>query len=411
MNQLEKARFVERPQFFNGQTLFANDLQAIEAFNREMRWLHNRLLHQTGAIGNGYAIGGEAGASEIIIGAGMALDHLGREIVLLNDHNEPVPPVAGDDNGGSAYFYLTVSYPADDQLDVTETRTGFCDTVGAVRIQERPIVTWVRLKKTAAGALEVVDGSQRAAIKQGALVVIGQAAILDCKLESAISLKQRRSARPACRPYIQHGESNLYPSQFLFDSHEDEIMTKIAAYFREYSTLVFDIEVISIEYKPHIQLVVSHSYDDDGEYIKNKLDTYLIHGFKVLVDTMPASFAATPHYSARVEGSRYFDIPEAETHYSFVDSELFLTLPSPTNFTVQLRPNITDLYTVWKYRSLPYEDSITLLQQQYLENFNPSFPDENLTQFVRAYLNDLGVIAGAIFLPDDWKIVWMGVEG
>jgi hypothetical protein len=33
-------QFLERIQFFNGERLFAPDLQALETFNREMRWLH-----------------------------------------------------------------------------------------------------------------------------------------------------------------------------------------------------------------------------------------------------------------------------------------------------------------------------------------------------------------------------------
>ncbi|MEJ2750764.1 MAG: hypothetical protein P8183_23085, partial [Anaerolineae bacterium] len=205
MNLLDKTRFVERPQFFDGQTLFADDMQTVEAFNREMRWLHNRLLHQTGAIGNGYAVQGNKGDRVVVIGPGLALDHEGREIVLLEELSEPVPPISGDEAGGPAYFDLTVSYPHDDQLEVTETRIGFCDTAGAIRLREKPVVTWVRLQKTAAGSMEVKDGEQRAAIKRGELVVIARASVLNCQLNDVLSLKQRRSARPSCQPYIAAG--------------------------------------------------------------------------------------------------------------------------------------------------------------------------------------------------------------
>ena len=57
MGILDETKFVERVQFFNGQRLFASDLQSVEAFNREMRWLHNQSLHQPG-VGNGYAVRG-----------------------------------------------------------------------------------------------------------------------------------------------------------------------------------------------------------------------------------------------------------------------------------------------------------------------------------------------------------------
>ena len=55
MGILDETGFVERPAFFNGQRLFDSDLQALEAFNREMRWLHNQSLHQPG-IGRGLAV-------------------------------------------------------------------------------------------------------------------------------------------------------------------------------------------------------------------------------------------------------------------------------------------------------------------------------------------------------------------
>jgi len=43
MSILDETRFIERFQFFNGQRLFASDLQGADDFNREMRWLHNRI--------------------------------------------------------------------------------------------------------------------------------------------------------------------------------------------------------------------------------------------------------------------------------------------------------------------------------------------------------------------------------
>src|SRR5579884_4221766 len=74
-------QFLERLQFFNGQRLFAGDLQALEAFNREMRWLHNQSLHQAG-VGSGYAVSGAKGDREVIITPGYAIDACGHEIVL-----------------------------------------------------------------------------------------------------------------------------------------------------------------------------------------------------------------------------------------------------------------------------------------------------------------------------------------
>src|SRR5262252_2770057 len=123
MSILDETRFIERLQFFNGQRLFASDLQGIEEFNREMRWLHNKSLHQPG-IGNGYAVTGKKGDREVTIGPGYAIDALGREIVLGQDQIEPVPPVAGESDGSPVSYDLTVSYPPDADLEEAETRDG-----------------------------------------------------------------------------------------------------------------------------------------------------------------------------------------------------------------------------------------------------------------------------------------------
>jgi hypothetical protein len=109
MGILSETRFIERLQFFNGQRLFASDLQGLEAFNREMRWLHDRSLHQPG-IGSGFAVYGKKGDREIKIKPGYAIDSLGREIVLTETWIEPVPPVASEDDGKSVFYDLTVSY-------------------------------------------------------------------------------------------------------------------------------------------------------------------------------------------------------------------------------------------------------------------------------------------------------------
>ena len=98
MSILDQTRFIERQQFFNGQRLFKDDLQTLEVFNREMRWLHNKSLHQPG-IGNGFAVTGKKGDREVTIGPGYAIDREGREIVLIRDQIEAVPPTAGEPDG------------------------------------------------------------------------------------------------------------------------------------------------------------------------------------------------------------------------------------------------------------------------------------------------------------------------
>src|SRR3954447_8615084 len=120
MSLFDDTQAVERPVFFDGQQLYADDLTQLAGFHQAMRWLHNRSLHQPG-IGNGFAVAGKRGDREVTIGAGYATDVRGGEIVWPETVTEPVPPVAGDD-GLPVFYDLTVAYPEDEQLEEVETR-------------------------------------------------------------------------------------------------------------------------------------------------------------------------------------------------------------------------------------------------------------------------------------------------
>jgi hypothetical protein len=205
MGILDETRFVERLQFFNGQRLFADDLQGIEAFNREMRWLHNRSLHQYG-IGNGYAVRGDKGDREVWIGPGYALDARGREMVLTQPLTLQVPPVASDDDGNPVAYDLAVGYPEDEHLEEVETRAGACDTHGVVRLQEEPFFCWIRLAQDVRGQFTAEDPPEaKQAIEDGLLITLARVKILNCHLHKFVSIAERRDARPDCLPYLACG--------------------------------------------------------------------------------------------------------------------------------------------------------------------------------------------------------------
>src|SRR5262249_3087724 len=139
-----ETQFLERIQFFNGERLFATDLQTLEAFNREMRWLHNQSLHQPG-VGSGYAVAGNVGDPPGTSSPRYAPDSLGRELTSRESLPPRLPPGADNGSGGSVFYLLTVSYPADTDLKPSETRAGVCYQPGVVRLREEPVFCWVRL--------------------------------------------------------------------------------------------------------------------------------------------------------------------------------------------------------------------------------------------------------------------------
>jgi hypothetical protein len=253
MSLFDETRSVERPRFFDGQALFASDLDGIVAFHRAMRWLHNSSLHQHG-IGNGLAVSGKAGDREVHVQPGYALDSEGREIVLLDVQIEPVPPVAGERDGGPAWFDLTVSYPDDESLEESETREGICRRRGAVRLRERPVFCWVRLKRDVSDRLLPLSEKDALEIQAGLKIVLARAAVKNCKLYEDLSIAQRRNARPPVVPRIACGRAQPDWRAWMVEDPRSE--------------------------------------EEAGV------------GLRAMIDTSAAELAVTPCYSARVTGPR-----------------------------------------------------------------------------------------------------------
>lgn len=193
MSPIGNTRFIERNRFFNNERLLASDLDAIDDFARQMRWLHNRSLHQPG-VASGYAVSGSKGDSQVTVQPGYAIDVLGRETVLTRALIQPVPPTSGDGQGGPATYDLTVSYPA--TLPPSETRNADCASAipGTVRLEESPVFCWV--STTASN-----DALLRTEITSGLRLVLTRVQVLNCQIY-AISVAPRTDARPGVHPYI-----------------------------------------------------------------------------------------------------------------------------------------------------------------------------------------------------------------
>lgn len=220
MSIIGTARFTERIKFFEGQRLFASDLQDLERFNREMRWLHNQSLHQPG-VASGYAVTGNKDDREVTIQPGYAIDSTGREIVLTRPETLQVPPVANDGRGNPAYYDLTVAY--DEQpLEETETRDGVCASRSAIRLRERPVFCWVVLVSSntgtgpggLAGDLHPRDETLGKQLESGARIRLARAEVLNCKLNRPLSVVQRRNAKPPTQPYLSAGRTPTATSRW-----------------------------------------------------------------------------------------------------------------------------------------------------------------------------------------------------
>lgn len=284
MSIIGETRFVERSTFFDGQRLFASDLQGVEEFNRQMRWLHNQSLHQPG-IGAGFAASGAKGDREVSIQPGYAIDSVGREIVLTDAMVLAVPPVVGDDFGAPVFFDLTVSYPDARALNVAETREGVCGApTGAIRLRETPVFCWVRLGPAPDRLPR--DSELRDAVLGGMQLRLARAQVLNCKLEQPLSLAQRRNARPAAQPYVASGTA-------------DKLDWKVPA--GQAGASGFGVQLVAE------------------------------------VDSTQAAFRTAPCYSAQVMGSREFSFKvKGKTVARLVDGFVMLLAASKSGFRFSL---------------------------------------------------------------------------
>ncbi len=279
MSIFDDTRSVERPAFFHGQQLYAADLEDLAGFHRAMRWLHNSSLHQPG-VGNGFAVSGRRGDREVSIGPGYALDAQGREIVLLEPYVEPLPPVAVDTDGGPVAYDLTVAYPADEDLEVAETRAGVCLPRGVVRMREEPVFCWVRLARDVAGQLRPVDPRHAIDLQEARKVILARVFVRNCMLDADVSIAERRNARPEPCPHIACG-------------HEDPASWEI-----------WEVEI-------------SAAFEGGPQF--------LTLGLRTSVSTRAAGFRLVPTYQARVSGPRPLGVED--------DGELIAALLDVPAFT------------------------------------------------------------------------------
>jgi hypothetical protein len=232
---------LSRPEFFDGQHLDADDLNAIYDYHRELRWLHNRSLHGWG-VASGMVVGGSKGGSTVSVTPGYALDCNGHDIVLAEAASLIVPSVAGAPTGGPQSYYLTASWVDDADLSPSETRDGVCGAGGAVRRPER---ARIRFQDPA----NVAVSSN--IFRRGLDIVLATIRVEECVLAAAPSVSERRDAKPASRPTIAAGTTAAGATRWSFYPNQAQAL-----------------------------------------------------GIRTLVDTSVAGFTRTPAYSAQIVGNR-----------------------------------------------------------------------------------------------------------
>jgi hypothetical protein len=78
----------ERPRFFSGKLLTAEDLQGEQDYHRNKARLHNRFLHGWGVVDG---LSASINSGEIVVSPGFALDCEGNELILTEKERLSLP--------------------------------------------------------------------------------------------------------------------------------------------------------------------------------------------------------------------------------------------------------------------------------------------------------------------------------
>ncbi|GAA2745286.1 hypothetical protein GCM10009868_26160 [Terrabacter aerolatus] len=157
-----------RVNYFEGRLLSADDFRDEQQAGRERSWLHNRMLHGSGVVeGLDVSVDGDV----VVVSPGMAIDAVGREIVLTERAGVDGSAVTPDSHGRVHLAVAWDEVPDDEvvgpdgpvpghyverpRLALFESGAGGPDSAGVVL---------ARVHR--AGAVLVADGSVRRHVRR-----------------------------------------------------------------------------------------------------------------------------------------------------------------------------------------------------------------------------------------------------
>jgi hypothetical protein len=182
------------PTFHDGRRLTPDDLNDVKQSVRELQWLHNRTLHDWG-VADGYEVTGLEHRRGVRVRRGVAYDVQGREL-LLNDLVElPLPPQAprtGPDE--VTEWWVTATYREASALPDADPS---CRSDG---------VPLRRLPQAAVRWRDPRDSNEKTRLVPGMDVILATVTVARGEI-TAVSPVGRRSAVLSRRPYVAAGRT------------------------------------------------------------------------------------------------------------------------------------------------------------------------------------------------------------
>ena len=320
----------ERLRYWQGQRLLSRDFRDQMAVAEQMRWWHNRALHNAFGISYGLSVtpqqtGGKL--SGLTVGCGVAYDCYGRELVLQTNKEVPIPLI-----GSSRFSRLTllIRYKQTTEFQgnqLAETCRPNC----CPGLPEEPEFEW---KPTA--CLEIADGVPIAELRWESSVQIGE---LPAGFQIPDALKSRLRYNARRQALVFYGAITPDDEKLIIDSltavnlggRAEELIEKA----RQAPVLDFgSVRLARALARPRIGSGSTVPGDTPWEVWSERITgntlrlTAVPVGIQVTIDTSAAGFTETPCYFAWLQGplwnrtnQQFFPVPlqhiDKETTQSF----------------------------------------------------------------------------------------------
>ena len=176
---------LERLRYWQGQMLRSRDFRDQLAIEAQLRWWHNRALHNTFGVSLGLAVSAPmSSALAVRVTCGVAYDCFGRELILQETRDIPLPAALPDEQS----LTLLIRYKETSRFPKRAEVEEGCLPGPCSPLEEAPEFIWKPSDR-----LQVVDGVPLARVRYGE-----KGPSLDKEYVAPIS-------RPLSRPHIASG--------------------------------------------------------------------------------------------------------------------------------------------------------------------------------------------------------------
>ncbi len=276
-------RELQRLRYRQGQMLRSQDFRDQAAIEAQLRWWHNRALHDAFGIAEGLdtMLGGQPGHWSVTISPGLAYDCFGRELIVTHQQSSPLPHELS-----AGRLTLLAQYPAGRSDGHQSPPAGAC--LPGKGVPEEAEFRW-----RSSSGVTVRDGVQLARVTAARLDQVPTG------LTFPVSIRDRIRHDAGLKLLILIGAMSSSERENLLASSSDaQFQTAVEALFQD-SQLDAPPPHVRPLARPRVANGTTLPGSNDWEVWKEAHQGRVIPlGLQVRVDTSAAGFTQVPCYFA-----------------------------------------------------------------------------------------------------------------